>query len=147
MKTIAICNQKGGVTKSTTSLNLGVGLTLQGKKILLIDADPQGDLTVSLGWQDNDSLKITLATMMEKILHDEPIDPQEGFLHHAEGVDLVPANMELSGIEVALVGAMSREYVLKAYLDAVKDSYDFVLVDCMPSLGMLTINALAAAIV
>ena len=116
---IALCNQKGGVTKSTTCLNLGVGLTLQGKKVLLIDADPQGDLTVSLGWQENDSLTITLATMIERVINDEPIDLQ-GILRHEEGVDLVPANMELSGVEVALVGAMSREYVLKAYLDAVK---------------------------
>ena len=145
MKVIALCNQKGGVTKSSSSVNLGVGLVLQGKKVLLLDADPQGDLTTSLGWPDNDSLSVTLATLMEKVINDEPIDPQEGVLHHAEGVDLVPANMELSGMELALVGAMSREYTLKSYLDTVKGAYDFVLIDCMPSLGMITINALAAA--
>jgi len=145
MKIIAICNQKGGVTKSTSAVNLGVGLTLQGKKVLLIDGDPQGDLTTSLGWPDNDSLPVTLATLMEKIIQDEPIEPAEGILHNAEGLDLVPANMELSGMEVALVGAMSREFVLRSYLETVKGAYDFVLIDCMPSLGMLTINALAAA--
>ena len=144
-KVIAICNQKGGVTKTTTTVNLGVGLALQGKRVLLIDADPQGDLTTSLGWPDNDNLSTTLATLMEKIIIDEPIDQQEGILHHAEGVDLVPANIELLGMEITLVGAMSREYTLKSYLDTVKEAYDFVLIDCMPSLGMITINALAAA--
>jgi len=145
MKVIAICNQKGGVTKTSSTVNLGVGLALRGKKVLLVDADSQGDLTTSLGWADNDSLSITLATLMERIIRDEPIEALEGILHNAEGVDLVPANMELSGMEVALVGAMSREFVLKSYLETVKGSYDFVLIDCMPSLGMLTINALATA--
>ncbi|MCL1995094.1 MAG: AAA family ATPase [Defluviitaleaceae bacterium] len=144
-KVIALCNQKGGVTKSTSSINLGVGLALQGKKVLIADCDPQSDCTTALGWPDNDSLSVTLATLMEKVINDEPINPQEGILHHAEGVDLVPANMELSGMEVALVGAMSREFTLKSYIDTVKGAYDFVLIDCMPSLGMLTINALAAA--
>jgi len=145
MKVIAICNQKGGVTKTSSTVNLGVGLALGGKKVLVVDGDPQGDLTTSLGWADNDSLPVTLATLMEKIIQDEPIEPSEGILHNAEGVDLVPANMELSGMEVALVGAMSREFVLRSYLEIVKNSYDIVLIDCMPSLGMLTINALAAA--
>lgn len=144
-KIIAICNQKGGVTKTTTTVNLGVGLALQGKKVLLIDADPQGDLTTSLGWPDNDSLSVTLATLMEKVVQDEPIEPHYGILRHAEGVDLVPANMELSGLEVSLVGAMSREFTLKSYMEIVKSEYDFILIDCMPSLGMITINALAAA--
>ena len=110
-----------------------------------MDADPQGDLTTSLGWPDNDNLTVTLATMMENLIQDKPIDPHDGILHHTEGVDLVPASMELSGMEVALVGTMSREFVLKSYLESIKDAYDFVLIDCMPSLGMITINALAAA--
>jgi len=145
MKVIAIANQKGGVLKTSASVNLGVGLALQEKKVLICDSDPQGDCTTSLGWPDNDSLSVTLATLMEKVINDDPIDPQEGVLHNAEGVDLVPANMELSGMEVALVGAMSREFVLRRYLEKVKQAYDYVILDCMPSLGMLTINALAAA--
>jgi len=145
MEIITICNQKGGVTKTSSSVNLGVGLALRGKKVLLVDADPQGDLTTSLGWADNDNLPITLATLMERIIQDEPITPSEGILHNAEGVDLVPANMDLSGMEIALVGAMSREFVLRSYLETVKSAYDIVLIDCMSSLGMPTINALAAA--
>lgn len=144
-KVIAICNQKGGVTKTTTTVNLGVGIALQGKSVLLIDADPQADLTTSLGWPDNDSLSVTLATLMEHILQDKPIGSSAGLLRHAEGVDLVPANMELSGMEIALVSAMSREFTLTSYLETVKETYDYILIDCMPSLGMITINALAAA--
>lgn len=144
-KVIAICNQKGGVTKTTTTANLGIGLAMHGKKVVLIDADPQADLTTALGCPDNDSLQISLATIMDKVIHDEPIDPEEGILYHPEGVALVPSNMELSGMEMALVQAMSREFTLKSYLDVLKKGYDYVIIDCMPSLGMITINALAAA--
>lgn len=144
-KVIAICNQKGGVTKTTTTANLGIGLAMQGKKVLLVDADPQGDLTTVLGWPDNESLPVTLATVMEKIIHDEDFEHFDGILHHKEGVDLLPSSIELSGMEMNLVNAMSREFTLKEYLDRIKHEYDYVIIDCMPSLGMITINALAAA--
>ena len=144
-KIIALANQKGGVGKTTTAVNLGIGLARQGKKVLLVDADAQGNLTDSLGWNEPDKLPITLATIMTKIIMDEPIEPGEGILHHAESVDLMPANIELSAMEVSLVNTMSREIVLRNYLNEVKKEYDFILIDCMPSLGMITVNALVAA--
>ena len=144
-KVIALANQKGGTAKTTTTLNLGIGLAHQGRKVLLVDADPQGDLTTALGWTDSDSLPITLETQMKKILQDELFVYNEGILHHEEGVDIIPTNIELSGMEISLVNAMSREQTLKLYLSDLKKDYDYILIDCMPSLGMLTINALAAA--
>ena len=131
--------------KTTTTENLGVGLALEGKKVLLVDTDPQASLTVSLGNPCPDDLSPTLSDLMGKIMMENPITPDEGILHHPEGVDLVPSNIELSGMEVALVNAMSRETILRQYLDTVKQNYDYILLDCMPSLGMLTVNALAAA--
>ena len=144
-KIIAIANQKGGTAKTTSTVNLGIGLANQGKRVLLVDADPQGDLTTALGWTDADNLSVTLTTQMERVIRDEPYDCHEGILHHDEGVDLVPTNIELSGMEITLVNAMSREFTLKNCLSELKKEYDYILIDCMPSLGMLTINALAAA--
>jgi len=108
---IALCNQKGGVTKTTTTVNLGIGLALHGKKVLLVDADPQADLTTALGWPNQDSLPMTLADIMEKTIHDEDFDISGAILHHAEEVDVIPSSIELSGTEMALVNAISREFM------------------------------------
>lgn len=142
---IAVANQKGGVGKTTTCVNLGIGLARAGKRVLLVDCDPQGSLSISLGHPQPDRLDITLAHVLGRILMDEPLPMGAGILHHPEGVDLMPADIQLSGMEVSLVNAMSRETVLRQYLDTVKHGYTHILLDCQPSLGMLTVNALAAA--
>ena len=138
---IAVVNQKGGTGKTTTCENLGIGLAMEGKKVLMVDVDPQASLTISMGWPRPDELDTTLSTLMGKVLEDRPIQPGEGILHHAEGVDLIPSNIELAGMEVGLVNAMSREKILKQVLEVNKRSYDYILLDCTPSLGMLTIVA------
>lgn len=144
-KIIAIANQKGGVGKTTTTLNLGVALAKTGKRVLLVDGDPQGSLTLSMGIKEPDELPVSLATVMEAVIEDAPAPKGMGILHHEEGVDLIPANIELSGLEMSLFNTMSRESILKTCLSPVRRDYDYILIDCMPSLGMMTINALTAA--
>ena len=144
-RVIAVANQKGGVGKTTTTFSLGVALSKMGKKVLLVDADPQGDLTTYMGWYEQDKLPLTLADLMEQSMNDEPIRAKEAILHHKENVDLIPSNLDLSAMEMSLVNAMSREYTMRNCLSEVKKDYDYIILDCMPSLGMVTINALASA--
>ena len=135
---IGLVNQKGGTGKTTTCVNLGIDLAREGKKVLIADCDPQGSATISLGHPQPDALPVTLTDLMGKVLNDEPILPSEGILHHEEGVDILPANITLAGMEVSLVNAMSRETTLKQVLANYSKEYDHILLDCGPSLGMLT---------
>lgn len=144
-KVIAVTNQKGGVSKTTSTLNIGIGLARKGKKVLLIDADPQGSLTASLGFGEPDQIEDALPKVLTKISQDEEIDKGMGLLKHDENVTLMPCNIELSAFEVTMTSMMRREYILKDYVDMVRDNYDYILIDCMPSLGIMTINALTAA--
>ena len=144
-RVIAVSNQKGGVGKTVSCVNLGIGLAQEGKKVLMIDADPQGSLTISLGYEEPDEMEYSLATLMMNIVNDEKLNIEKTILHHKEGVDLIPANIELSAIEVSLVNAMSRELILRSMVDRLREFYDYIIIDCMPSLGMITINAFACA--
>ena len=144
-KVTALCNQKGGVGKTTTTLNLGVGLAGLGKRVLLLDADPQASLTIALGWNRPDELPVTLSDIMQDVIDENTIPQGHGILKHVEGVDLLPGSIDLSGMELRLMSIMSREKVLQEYIDAMRPFYDHILIDCMPSFGMLTLNALSAA--
>lgn len=144
-KIIAIANQKGGVGKTTTTVNLGIGLARSGKRVLLIDADGQADLTKSLGFKRPAELSYTTATVLENIVREQDIGTEENLLWHTEDVWLLPSNSKLSEMEMTLVNVMRREFVLSEYIHTIRDNYDYILIDCMPSLGMVTINALVAA--
>ena len=131
-RVIAVANQKGGVAKTTTAVNLGIGLAREGKRVLLVDTDPQGSLTASLGYVEPDEIPVTLANILSAVINEEDIDT-------------MPGNIELSALEVVMGNVMSRELILKDYIDMMRERYDYILIDCMPSLGMMTINALVAA--
>lgn len=144
-KTIAVANQKGGTGKTATTLSLGVALARLGKRVLLVDTDPQGDLTKSLGWKDPDALDITLANHINAAIEGEELDPCEGILAHKEGIDLMPSNIELAGMEMPVLMAMSREQLMKTWVFPLKDAYDFVIFDCAPTLGIIPVNAFVAS--
>ena len=144
-KTIAIANQKGGVGKTTTAFSLGVALAKEGKKVLLVDTDPQGDLTTYMGFYDQENIPVTISTLFDRTMNDEDVNAEEAILHHVEGVDLIPSNLNLSMTESDLLNAMCRENVMRNSLRDIKENYDFVIIDCMPSLSMLTTNALSTA--
>ena len=120
-RVIAVANQKGGVGKTVTCVNLGIGLAREGKKVLLIDADPQGSLTISLGYPEPDQMEYSLATAMMKIINDEQVDVQRGLLHHEEGVDILPGTIALSGLEISLMGFISRETILKEFISYARE--------------------------
>ena len=145
MKVIAIANQKGGVGKTSTAVNLGAGLAKNGRDVLLIDLDAQANLTMSMGHQNPDGIVFTISDILKKIVDEKPINPAEGIIPCPNGVDLMPSNIQLSGYETLLINEYGRERILKQYIDSVKINYDYILIDCQPSLNILTVNALVAA--
>ena len=144
-KVIAVANQKGGVGKTTTTLNVAIGISRNGYDVLIVDFDPQGDLTSSLGWKDNDLMEYSVSSMLDDYINDNSIDYDSLILKHKENVDVIPANIELADFEMRLVSVINREQTLSNCIEPLKDKYDYIFIDCPPSLGMLTVNALAAA--
>jgi chromosome partitioning protein len=144
-KTIFVGARKGGVGKTMTAASLGFGLAKQGKRVLLLDCDSQHSLTVSMGIREADKLPVTLTSVMTDIINERDIEPTVGILHHSEGVDFLPSNSSLTGIELALAPLIGRETILRQYIKVVKPLYDFILIDTAPNLDLLTVNALAAA--
>lgn len=143
-KVISVVNQKGGVGKTTTAFNLAFALSEKGKKVLLLDFDPQSNLTMCFGIDRPDKLKTTIYHLMMLTLKGDVLPHKNDFIIAKGGIDLIPCSIELSAVEINLVNAMSRELTLKCILDQLKIKYDYIIIDCMPSLGMLTINALVA---
>ena len=143
-KVIAIATQKAGVGKTTTAMNLGLGLAKEGKRVLMIDADPQGSLSISLGFCEPDKLTDTLFDIFRLEAADEDIVPGYGIMHVEENVDLIPGNINLAMAEISFANTLCRESILRTYLEDVKGNYDFIMIDCMPSLGIVTVNALTA---
>lgn len=144
-KVIAVTNQKGGVGKTTTTENVAIGLVRQGFDVLIVDFDPQGDLTSCLGWKNNDALEHSVSSMLDDYINDNDINYDALILHHEEDVDLIPANIELADFEMRLVSVINREQTLSNCIEPLRDKYDYIMIDCPPSLGMLTVNALSAA--
>lgn len=144
-KVISICNQKGGVAKTTTAVNLGIGLAKEGNKVCLVDCDAQGSMTIALGYKEPDRIEVTLATLLSEIMEEEEVSISDAIIHQDEGVDLIPANIDLAALEINLVNAMSREVMLRMLIESIRSEYDYIIIDCAPSLGMMTINALACA--
>lgn len=144
-KVITIANQKGGVGKTATSISLGVSLAKDNHKVLLIDFDPQGNLTKGLGYRDSNSYKCSIKDALLNEVNDIEIIPEDYVIHTNENVDLILSNILLSDVDMQLFSVMNRETVLKRVLEKFKDNYDYVLIDSNPTLGLFTINGLSAA--